>query len=121
VPRLHSEVQSLWSDARCHGDLIVQGTLDAYLDAALVENDLAAFGAIEAFQQQLTCLSQRQLRLLEGALVLQTELALSRMLSGTAAPAFASRFRQLMAVPIILVADQVRAFSFAKPGLRWVV
>jgi hypothetical protein len=121
VPRLHTEVQSLWSDPRCRGDLVVQGTLDAWLDAALAEDDLAAFGAVQALQQQLSCLSQRQLRLLEGALVLQTELALGRMVGTKSAPAFASRFRQLMAVPIILVADQVRAFSWGKPGLRWVL
>ncbi|MBL8950363.1 MAG: hypothetical protein JNK82_06280 [Myxococcaceae bacterium] len=121
VPSLHTEVQSLWADPRCAGDLVIQGTLDRYLKAALLENDAQALPLIEALQQHLSCLSQRQLRLLEGALVLQTELTVERMLAGRSAPAFASRFRQLMAVPILLVADQTRAFSTSKPGLNWLL
>lgn len=118
VPTLHTEVQRLWADPACRGDLILEGLLDAYLRATIAETDLKAAAAIEAFQHQLSCLSQRQLRLLEGAMVQQTERTLARLV-GTRAPVFSQRFRELMAGPIVLIADQTRGLSFSKPGLRW--
>ncbi len=117
VPTLHTEVQSLWSDPRCRGDLIIEGTLDTWLRAVIAEKDLEATTAAEAFQHQLSCLSQRQLRRLEAAMVVQTEATLARF-GGASAP-FGDRFRQLMAGPIVLLADQTRPFSFDKPGLTW--
>ncbi len=119
LPTLHSEVQTLRNDARCAGDLIIDGTLDRYLRATLDERDEAALSAMKKFQQQLNCLSARQLRLLQDKLVSQVDITLAHQLGKTVAPEFTSRFRQLMAAPILLVADQSRAFDSKKPGLKW--
>jgi hypothetical protein len=119
LPTLHTEVQSLRKDVRCAGDLIIDGTLDRYLRATLDESDEAALRAMKMFQQQLSCLSARQLRVLEDKLVTQVDITLAHQLGKTIAPEFASRFRQLVAAPILLLADQTRAFSASKPGLKW--
>jgi len=119
LPSLHTEVVTLRDTATCRGDLALEGMLDAYLRAAVFEDEAGVAKQIGRMQTQLSCLSARQLRALEAAMVAEIDTTIARVLGKEGALA-ATRFRQIVALPLLLLADQNRALAgHTKPGLRW--
>jgi hypothetical protein len=119
LPSLHTQVKSLRDLEQCRGDLVLEGMFDAYFDAALSENEAAVVAALARIQTQLSCASVRQLRALEAAMVAEIDTTLARTLGKSGALA-ATRLRQLVAIPLVLLADQNRALpDHGKPGLVW--
>ncbi len=119
LPALHTEVVTLRDTAACRGDLALEGMLDAYLRAAVKEDEAGVAKQIGRIQTQLSCMSGRQLRALEDAMVAEIDTSIGRVLGKEGALA-ATRFRQIVALPLLLLADQNRAFAgHKKPGLLW--
>lgn len=119
LPSLHTEVVTLRDTPSCRGDLALEGTLAAYLRAAVTEDELGVAKQIGRIQTQLSCMSGRQLRALEAAMVAEIDTSIGRVLGKEGALA-ATRFRQIVAIPLLLLADQNRALAgHTKPGLRW--
>ena len=119
LPSLHTEVVTLRDTTTCRGDLALEGMLDAYLRAAVFEDEAGVAKQIGRIQTQLSCLSGRQLRALEAAMVAEIDTTIARVLGKEGALA-ATRFRQIVALPLLLLADQNRALAgHTKPGLLW--
>lgn len=119
LPSLHTEVVTLRDTPSCRGDLALEGMLDAYLRAAVFEDEAGVAKQIGRIQTQLSCLSGRQLRALEAAMVAEIDTTIARVLGKEGALA-ATRFRQIVALPLLLLADQNRALAgHTKPGLVW--
>lgn len=119
LPALHTEVVTLRDTATCRGDLALEGTLEAYLRAAVNEDEAGVAKQMGRIQTQLSCLSGRQLRALEAAMVAEIDTSIGRVLAKEGALA-ATRFRQIVALPLLLLADQNRALAgHKKPGLLW--
>lgn len=119
LPSLHTEVVTLRDAGSCRGDLALEGTLDAYLRAAVTEDEAGVATQLGRIQTQLECMSGRQLRALEGAMVAEIDTTIGRVLAKEGALA-ATRLRQIVAIPLLLLSDQNRALAgHSKPGLLW--
>lgn len=121
LPSLHTQVRKLRDQEQCRGDFVLQGMIGAYLRAAVTEDERAVMTSLSRMQQQLSCMSTVQLRALEAAMVAEIDTTLARTLAGKGALA-ATRFRQMIAIPLLLLADQNRVLrGHGKPGLAWLV
>lgn len=121
LPSLHTQVKSLRDTEQCRGDVQLEGLFDAYLRAVITEDERGVVTALGRLQAQLSCMSVRQVRALESAMVKEIDTTLTRTLgSASSTTLAATRFRQMIAIPLLLLADQNRALPrHDKPGLVW--
>lgn len=120
---LATEVPGLGKAAVCGGDIVTDRLLYRYVRAATAEDDAEVTRALRAIQIQLACMSTRQVRVFEDALVKGVEWA-EKVAVPTArdwrSRAIRDSFRQLFAPVIFATADASRLFAkHDRPAVKW--
>lgn len=121
---LATEVPGLGEAAVCGGDIVTDRLLYRYVRAATAE-DAEVTRALRAIQIQLACMSTRQVRVFEDALVKGVEWA-EKVAVPTArdwrSRAIRDSFRQLFAPVIFATADASRLFAkHDRPAVKWLM
>lgn len=121
---LATEVPGLGKAAVCGGDIVTDRLLYRYVRAATAEDDAEVTEALRAIQIQLACMSTRQVRVFEEALVKGVEWAETVVVAPTASDrrsrAIRDAFRQLFAPVIFATADASRLFAkHDRPAIKW--
>jgi hypothetical protein len=121
---LATEIPGLNKAAICRGDIVTDRLIYRYVRAATAEDDAEMVRALREVQIQLACMSTRQVRVFEDALVKGVEWAAAKVAPSQAgtkrARTIQDAFRQLLAPIIFATADASRMFArHDQPAIRW--
>lgn len=122
---LRTEIPKLGQTAICRGDLVMDRLIYRYARAATAEDDYEVTDALRELQIQLACLSTRQIRIFESALVdavNRAETTLPAARDPKRLLAIRDAFRQLFAPVIFATADASRLFpKYERPAIEWLL
>lgn len=122
---LETEIPGLSRTALCRGDIVLDRVLYRYARAVTAEDESEVTAALRALQIQLACLSTRQIRVFDSALVEAvnwTETTLPAVTNRKRLSAMRDAYRQMFAPIIFAAADSSRLFPrYERPSTTWLL